>query len=85
MAVLKPLALALNWIIRLVIMGGMFLVAVPVALVLGLCGMPAPVIIGAMGACGVVGAWCGLRATVPRRGSSPGRLPLRPKRAPKTR
>jgi hypothetical protein len=75
----------IDYLIRAVILGGMFVVAVPVALVLAMCGASPGVIMGAMGACGLVGAAIGRAATVPRRGSFPASPALRPKRAPQTR
>ena len=79
---------ALDLLIGLVFVGGMFLVAVPLALVMLACGASSAAIMLAMGACGLVGAGLGRRATKPGgagRGSLPAPPALRPKRAPKTR
>ncbi len=73
MAVLKPLAIACDVIICLMFLGGMIIVAEPIALVLALCGASPAVILGAMGACGLVGAYLGRRATLP--GAGPSRHP----------
>lgn len=59
-----------NWLIRGVILGGVMLGADVLALVLFALGASAPVILGAMGVCGVVGIVLGHRATTPLAGPS---------------
>ncbi|MFZ5715771.1 MAG: hypothetical protein ACOY3N_23335 [Bradyrhizobium sp.] len=65
-------------LIRLVILSGVMLGADVLALVLFLLGASAPVIIGAMGVCGVIGIALGLRATTPLAGPSPPPAPYGP-------
>jgi hypothetical protein len=71
--------------IRFVILSGVMLGADVLALVMALCGAGVGPIMGAMGACGVVGLLLAHRTTTPLAGPSPPPGTLRPKRAPKYR